>query len=46
MANFVCSDHYSLIITTNKITLAFNLNTIESYIKNVNNIESNNIMFS
>ena len=44
MTNFICSDHCSLIITTNKVVSTSNLTTIKSYIKKFNNIESSNIM--
>jgi len=44
VADFICSDQHGLIITTNKVTLPSDLSAIENYIKNVNNIKSNNIM--
>jgi len=44
MANFIHINYYGLIITTNKITYPSNLNTIKKYIKNVNNIKSQDIM--
>jgi len=37
-------DQHRLIITTNKIVSPSDLYTIENYIKNVNNIKSNNII--
>jgi len=40
MADFVYVDHWELIIATNKVTSQFDLNTIESYIKNINVIDS------
>ena len=43
MANFICSDNRGIIITTNKIVSTLDLQTIEKYIKNVNNIKSNYI---
>ena len=46
VADFVCSDQHRLIITTNKVVSPSNLCTIENYIKNVNNIKSNNIITS
>ena len=46
LANFVCVNHYKLIITTNKVISMSDLNTIEKYIKNTNNIELNNISSS
>ena len=44
MANFIWIDSRELIITTNKVTSSLDLNTIEKYIKNVNVIDSDNIM--
>jgi len=43
LANFVQVDHQELIITI-KVILMSNLSTIENYTKNVNNIESNDII--
>lgn len=40
MADFICSDNRGIIITTNKIVSMLDLQTIERYIKNVNNIKS------
>jgi len=40
MVNFVCTDHYELLITTNKVKSPSNFSTIKEYIKNVNNIVS------
>ena len=37
-------DHRSLVITANNVAANSNLNTIENYIKNVNIVESDNIM--
>jgi len=44
MVNFVNTDHYGLLITTNKVTSLSDLGTIKKYIDNVNNIVSENIM--
>ena len=44
VAEFVQSDQHEIIITTNKITLLSDLYTIENYIKNTNNIKSNDII--
>lgn len=44
MADFVYSDHYKLIITTNKVISQSNLYTIENYIKSVNTIKFKDIM--
>jgi len=46
LANFICYDHCSLIITTNKVASYLNLSTIEKYIKNIDLIEIKNIMAS
>ena len=40
MADFICSDNRGIIITTNRIVSMLDLQTIERYIKNVNNIKS------
>ena len=44
MADFVWANHHSLIITINKIILSSDLSTIESYIKNIDSLESNDIL--
>jgi len=44
MADFIHTDNWGLIIMTNKVTSQSNLNTIESYIKNINIINIENIM--
>jgi len=41
MANFI---QFDIIITTNKVASPSNLHTIKNYIKNVNNMDSNNIL--
>ena len=43
IADFICSDNKDIIITTNKVVSMLDLQTIERYIKNVNNIESNQV---
>ena len=43
IADFVWSDQYGLIITTNKVTSLIDLHTIENYVKNSNNINSDDI---
>jgi len=45
-ANFICSNNRSIIITTNNIISTLDMQTIEKYIKNLNNIDSNEIMNS
>jgi len=44
MANFIQFDQHDIIITTNKVASPSNLHTIKNYIKNVNNMDSNNIL--
>jgi len=43
-ADFICSNNKEVIITTNKVVATLNLNIVEKYIKEFNNINSNNIM--
>ena len=42
--NFICSDNKGLLITTNKVDIISNLNIIKKYVKDLNNIDSNNII--
>jgi len=42
--DFICSNNRGIIITTNKIALTLDINTIEKYIKNLNDIDSNKVM--
>lgn len=44
MANFIWINSRELIITTTKVAFSLDLNSIEKYIKNVNVINSDNIM--
>ena len=44
MADFAWTNSIGLIITTNKVVFSLNLNTIEKYIKNVDIINSDNII--
>jgi len=44
LADFICNDHWDLIITMNKVTSQSDLNTIKKYIKNINVIELEDIM--
>ena len=43
IADFICSDNKGIIITTNKVMSLPDLQIIEKYIKNVNNIELNQV---
>ena len=45
-ANFIYSYNKGVVITTNKIAVSSNINVIEKYIKELNNINSNDIMCS
>jgi len=44
MADFIQADHRGLAITTNKVVFTLDFNTIIKYIKNVDVIDSNNII--
>ena len=46
MADFVCVKNGGLVISTNKIAGALDLQTIEKYVKNTNNIKANQIKTS
>jgi len=43
MADFIHSDSRGIIVTTNKIALPFDMDTIEKYIKESDNIDSNDV---
>jgi len=42
--NFIWSDNKRLFITTNKVAAISDLNIVKKYIKNLNNVDSNDIM--
>ena len=44
-ANFICSDNKGVIITTNKMAAALDMNIINKYIKELDNINSNIVMY-
>ena len=44
--DFIWSDNKKLLITTNKVAIASNLNIIEKYIKDLNNVDSDDIINS
>ena len=46
LANFIHIDDKNIMITTNKVTTTLDLNIIEKYIKNVNNVNMNEIISS
>jgi len=43
-ANFMCFNNKEVIITTKKVVASLDLSMIKKYIKNLNNLDSNNIM--
>lgn len=42
--NFIWSNNKGLIITSNKVAVTYNLNIIEKYVRNLNDINHSNIM--
>ena len=42
--NFICSDNKEILITTNKVAATSDLNIIEKYMKNLNKVDSSDIM--
>ena len=45
MANFICIEKISLVITTNKVASTLNLQIIKKYVKNSYSIKVNNVNF-
>jgi len=45
-ADYICSDNKRVVIITNKVTTFSDLNVVEKYMKELNNVDSNNIMSS
>lgn len=43
-ADYICSDNKDIIVITNKVAAFFNLNIMEKYIKDLNYVDSNNII--
>jgi len=43
-ADYIWSDNKRIIITTNEVAASFNLSIVEKYIKELNNVNSNDIM--
>ena len=43
IADFICIEQYSIIITTNKVTSPLDLQTIEKYINNIDYIDYDDI---
>ena len=46
IVDFICFDHYSLIITTNQVTSQLDISTIENYIKINNALDKNDIQMA
>ena len=44
--DFIHPDNREIIITINEVVFAFNLNAIEKYLKDLNNVNSNKVMSS
>jgi len=44
VADYIWSDNKSIIVTTNKVVASSDLNIVEKYIKNLNNIDSSNVL--
>lgn len=44
VADFIWVDNSGLVITTNKVVAALDLNTIKNYIKNIDIVDSNRVM--
>jgi len=42
--DFIHSNNRGIIITTNKVTFGLDINTIEKYMKNLNNIDLNEVI--
>jgi len=43
-ADLIHSDNREIIITTNKVVLTLDINTIKKYMKNLNDVDSNEVM--
>jgi len=41
--DFIRSNHYGLVVISNKVASSSDLNVVESYIKNINSVDNNNI---
>ena len=42
--DFICFNNKRLVITTNKVAVISDLNIIQKYMKNLNNVDSNSVM--
>ena len=43
IADFAWSENSGIVVATNKVAVSLDLQTIEQYVKNVNNIEAKNV---
>ena len=43
-ANYICSNNREIIITTNKVAASLDLNIVEKYMKELNNVDLNNVI--
>ena len=46
LADYICSDNKEIVIITNKVTISSNLNIVEKYMKELNDVNLNDIMSS
>ena len=46
LADYICSDNKEIVIMTNKVTISSNLNIVEKYMKELNDVNLNDIMSS
>ena len=44
LADYICSDNKEIVIMTNKVTTSSNLNIVEKYMKELNDVNLNDIM--
>jgi len=44
LADYICSDNKKIVIMTNKVTTSSNLNIVEKYMKELNDVNLNDIM--
>jgi len=43
-ADYICSNNREIIITTNKVAASLDLNIVEKYMKELNNVDLNNVI--
>ena len=44
LADYICSDNKEIVIMTNKVTISSNLNIVEKYMKELNDVNLNDII--